>query len=85
MTMTIELPDEQAEALDALSRRESRPVEQIVRDALSAHLESRATQPKKSVMDDPAFRSAFGAWKGLLDEDGTEYQDRLRAEWDHRP
>ena len=96
--VSIELADDQAVALERLSQVEKRPISQIVREMIASHLDSHTDtpgppdtterapvekpEPPESIRHDPVLSAAFGAWKGLLNEDAVDYQRRLRAEWD---
>ena len=44
--MTIRLSAEQAEALETVATVENRPVSEIIRAAISTHIESRRRDPK---------------------------------------
>jgi metal-responsive CopG/Arc/MetJ family transcriptional regulator len=72
MRTIVDLPDEQIEALKALSARENVSRAELVRRALAEFLAHRST-----LHDD----DAFGLWR-RRPEDGLEYQHRLRKEWD---
>ena len=71
MRTIVDLPDEQIEALKALSARENVSRAELVRRALAEFL------ARRSVRHDD---DAFGLWR-QRPEDGLEYQHRLREEW----
>ena len=71
MRTIVDLPDEQIEALKALSARENVSRAELVRRALAEFLARRSTHH-----DD----DAFGLWR-KHPEEGLDYQNRLRQEW----
>jgi predicted transcriptional regulator len=71
MRTIVDLPDEQIEALKALSARENVSRAELVRRALAEFL------ARRSVRHDD---DAFGLWR-QRPEEGLEYQHRLREEW----
>jgi predicted transcriptional regulator len=62
MSISIELPDEIAKAVEQLSRASGRPPEQIVIDALSAHF--------PPISQD--LRDEFEAWEKASEEDAAK-------------
>lgn len=72
MTRLIEVRGESAEALVEYSRISGRPIEEVLDEAIQRFVrESKRRQ---------TLERAFGAWKGM-EEDGLEFQRRLRSEW----
>ena len=71
MRTLVDIPDNDIEALDALSRSRGESRASIIRRAVRDLL-------AKSAPD--ALDEAFGLWAGR-DEDGLAYQRRLRDEW----
>ena len=74
MRTIIDLPADQIQALDALSKRENISRAEAVRRAVAEHLQRHL----RSGAD-----RAFGIWRDRK-EDGLAYQERVRREWDHR-
>jgi len=72
MRTTIDLPDEQISALATLCQQTRFSRAEIIRRAVAAYLLQHHPQ-----QDD----SAFGIWKQRM-ENGLDYQNRLRKEWD---
>lgn len=72
MRTIIELPDDQIEALDGISRRDGISRAEAIRQAVTLLMRERG-----------ASRSglAFGIWQGRRGGDGLAYQERLRREW----
>jgi len=84
MRTIVELPVAQIESLDVWCRREGVSRAEAVRRAVAEHLRQHHTAGAKT---------AFGLWRpgqkgrgdgGLRPEGGSDYQDRLRAEWEAR-
>jgi predicted transcriptional regulator len=72
MRTIVDLPDEQIAALKALAERNGVSRAELVRRAVEAYLEQRRV---------PTGDPAFGLWR-KRGEDGLNYQERLRREWD---
>ncbi len=72
MRTIVELPEQQIEALKALSKQEGLSRAELMRRAVAAYL--RLHQNENGA-------SAFGLWQ-KQDEDGLHYQQQLREEWD---
>lgn len=72
MRTIVDLPTEQIEPLKALSKRTKLSRAELVRRAVEEYLMRHRTLPNGE---------AFGVWKGRK-EDGMEYQERLRSEWE---
>jgi predicted transcriptional regulator len=71
MRTVIDIPDETAPILDALAKRQKKSRAAVIREAIQLYLASRVPQ---------ADDEAFGLWNGH-EEDGVDYQQRLREEW----
>lgn len=72
MRTIVELPEQQIEALKAMSEQEGLSRAELVRRAVAEYLARHQAQPGTS---------AFGIWKER-NKDGLRYQDELRQEWD---
>lgn len=72
MRTIVDLPDDQMAALKALAERNGLSRAELVRRAVAAYLEQRRM---------PTGDAAFGLWR-KWGEDGLDYEDRLRREWD---
>jgi metal-responsive CopG/Arc/MetJ family transcriptional regulator len=72
MRTIVELPDQQIEALKAMSEQQGLSRAELMRRAVAEYL---AHHQKKSA------EGAFGLWKNR-GKDGVEYQQHLRQEWD---
>lgn len=82
MSTTVELAPEQAQALAEISEREKRSVEALVSEAIAALLATaQSSEAEIASARNAGLREGFGAWRGLVEEDGLEMQRRLRAEW----
>jgi Arc/MetJ-type ribon-helix-helix transcriptional regulator len=79
MRTLVDIPEEQIEALDRLSRAERKSRAAIIRAAVADYLKERDQAERKA-----AIEAGFGLWKDL-GIDGLEYQERIRAEWDRDP
>jgi len=71
MRTLVDLGEAQVEALDELSKRESRSRAALIRQAIDDYLAKRRGGP-----DD----DAFGLW-GKRKVDGLTYQEKVRREW----
>ena len=71
MRTLVDLPEEELEQLNLLSkaRRVSRAA--LIRQAVSGYLEQNKT----------GLEDSFGLWK-KKSVDGVKYQERLRGEWE---
>jgi hypothetical protein len=71
MRTLVDLPEEELEQLNLLSkaRRVSRAA--LIRQAVAGYLEQNKT----------GLESSFGLWK-KKSVDGVKYQERLRGEWE---
>jgi metal-responsive CopG/Arc/MetJ family transcriptional regulator len=69
MRTLIDIPDDDLDRLDSLSRHENRSRASMVREAITEYLTHHET----------ASESAFGLWgkRG----DGLAYQKKVRSEW----
>ncbi|MGJ8634411.1 MAG: ribbon-helix-helix protein, CopG family [Luteolibacter sp.] len=74
MRTIIEVPDEMIRSLDLVSGSEKRSRAALIREAINDYLDKRAV---------PTAEVAFGLWKDHR-EDGVEYQNKLRSEWERR-
>lgn len=72
MLTTIEIPPEQAEALDEIAAREHTSRDALVRTLIAEFVAQHAAKPD--------IQQFFGIW-GDRSVDGLEFQERLRAEW----
>lgn len=75
MRTTVELPQDQVEALDRMSEEDRRTCEAVIRAAVADYLEQQRSDRRA------AMEAGFGIWKdrGI---DGLEYERAIRAEWD---
>ena len=82
MRTIVDLPEEQIAALDNYCEEEKVSRAEAVRRAVSEFVPTKPTGEKKkrTIKDHPGF----GSWKHL-NIDGLEFQQKMRAEWDHRP
>lgn len=71
MRTLIEIPDTDIKALDLLRQQRGESRSKLVRRAVREYLE-RNLQPEPE--------RAFGLWRDR-DDDGLDYQRKLRAEW----
>ena len=76
----MDLPEEQIAALDSYCEEANVSRAEAVRRAVSEFVPVKKREEKRSIKDHPGF----GSWKHKK-IDGLEYQEKLRAEWDHRP
>ena len=67
----IDLSDDVIQRLDNLKQLRNRPRAELLREAIELYLD----QQNSSVI-----REALGLW-GNLQEDGLEYERKLREEW----
>ena len=67
----LDLSNELIKQLDDLEVQRSLPRAELLREAVDQYLEN---QSKTTIS------SAFGIWQGC-EEDGVEYQRKLREEW----
>lgn len=72
MRTIVELPEQQIEALKALSDKEGLSRAELVRRAVAAYLRLHQNENNES---------AFGLWQ-KRNIDGLHYQQQLRQEWD---
>jgi hypothetical protein len=70
MRTLVDIPEAQLAQLTAIGQAKKVSRAEIIREAIAAYIE---TQPN------PAREAAFGIWKD--EEDGVEYQRRIRDEW----
>ena len=78
MRTLVDIPDQQLKALNELSKQRKVSRAALVREAVSAYIESNSHAEKMA-----ARKAAFGLWKGR-GIDGLEYQKKIRAEWGDR-
>ncbi|HXE08178.1 MAG TPA: ribbon-helix-helix protein, CopG family [Acidobacteriaceae bacterium] len=71
MRTLVDLPDNDLEELNELSRSRKTSRAQLIRLAVKGFL----------AQNRPGFDEAFGMWKDRS-EDGVAYQERLRSEWE---
>ena len=71
MRTLVDLPDNDLEELNELSRSRKTSRAQLIRLAVKGFLADNR----------PGLRESFGIWKDR-GEDGVAYQDRLRSEWE---
>ncbi|HBI7614133.1 CopG family transcriptional regulator [Escherichia coli] len=67
----LELSDEAIKRLDDLEVQRNLPRADLLREAIEQYLENQSQT---------AISSALGIWQGC-EEDGVEYQRKLREEW----
>lgn len=79
MRTLVDIPKDDMDDLDRISRAERKSRAAIIRAAISDYLKEQKRSDR-----DAAFEAAFGIWKDR-DIDGLEYQERIRAEWDRDP
>lgn len=79
MRTLVDLPQEQVDELDRLSKAERRSRAALIRAAIADYLKEHKRADRKA-----AFDAAFGSWADI-GIDGLEYQERMRAEWDRDP
>ena len=72
MRTIVELPDQQIEALKAISEREGLSRAELIRRAVAEYLAHHQRETDEA---------AFGLWK-KHDRDGLKYQQQMREEWD---
>lgn len=79
MRTLVDIPKEDLEALDRLSKAERTSRAAIIRTAIADYIRDREQAERRAAME-----AAFGLWKdrGI---DGLEYQERIRAEWERDP
>jgi metal-responsive CopG/Arc/MetJ family transcriptional regulator len=71
MRTIVELPDQQIEALKAMSEQQGLSRAELMRRAVAEYLEHHQLASSEE---------AFGLWKERC-KDGVEYQQHLRQEW----
>lgn len=74
MRTIIELPTDQLDALEALCKRDAISRAEAIRRAVAAFVQQNSAS---------AGGHAFGLWQDRP-EDGLDYQEQLRREWDGR-
>ena len=75
----ISLTAEQRKKLEALSKRERKPLGQIVRDAVDAYLRTELTPAKKSSEDiQKILDESFGSMPNLQVPSRDEWEERAR-------
>ncbi|HZJ08492.1 MAG TPA: ribbon-helix-helix protein, CopG family [Trueperaceae bacterium] len=70
MRTIIDLPEDLAQALDAMGRERGASRAALVREAVRDYLDRNRRDP----------REAFGLWRDRTEE-AIDYQERLRDEW----
>lgn len=75
MRTLIDLTDDQITALAEIGRDERKSRAALVREGVSRLITDYREQRRLAAID-----AVFGIWKDKV-EDGVEYQQRLRAEW----
>lgn len=72
-----DLPDEEIERLDHIAREQGKSRAAVLREAVAAY---RGAAPASG--DTDWLEAGFGLWaKYGFNEDGMDYQNRLREEW----
>jgi len=71
MRILVDIPQTDLELLDKVSKRRAVSRAEFIRQAIHTSL-----TPYRQKMDN----TAFGAWS-LCQDDGLDYQERMRAEW----
>ena len=72
MRTIIEVPDEIIRNLDQISAQQKKSRAATIREAIQLYLDERKTASSEE---------AFGLWKETA-EDGLQFQERIRSEWD---
>lgn len=67
----LDLSDEAIKRLDDLKQQRNLPRAELLREAVEQYLERQA---------ETTISNALGIWQGC-EEDGVEYQKKLREEW----
>lgn len=67
----LDLSDEVIRRLDDLKQQRNLPRAELLREAVEQYLERQA---------ETTISNALGIWQGC-EEDGVEYQKKLREEW----
>ena len=67
----IDLSDDVIQRLDNLKQLRNRPRAELLREAIEQYLDQQSS---------PVIRDALGLW-GNQQEDGLEYERKLREEW----
>lgn len=73
MRTLVDIPTNELEAINTLSKAEGVSRAESIRRAIKAYVELKTPMPK--------LEDGFGLWKDY-DIDGDEYQQKIRAEWD---
>ena len=71
MRALIDIDEKRLRELDALAKRDKRSRAALIRQAVEAYLDKRASDEGQE---------AFGLWAGK-EVDGLAYQERIRSEW----
>jgi hypothetical protein len=79
MRITIDLPEDHIEALDAYAKSKGISRSAAVRESVAAYIPAKKKK-WRSIRDHPSF----GSEKMPEGFDSVEYCRQLRAEWDHR-
>ncbi len=74
MRTLVDIPEQDLESLNSISKSEKVSRAEVVRRAISNYLAQH--KRKGSGIDE-----AFGLWAGK-GEDGLAYQERIRSEWE---
>lgn len=79
MRTLVDIPTDQIEALDRVSRAERKSRAAVIRAAVADYVKEHDRSARRA-----AIEAGFGLWKdrGI---DGLEYQERIRGEWDRDP
>lgn len=72
MRTLVDIPKEQLEELKYIGEEENLTRAEMIRQAIAGYIK---TKREKAIMD------VFGLWKDR-GEDGLEYQERIRSEWE---
>jgi hypothetical protein len=70
MRTLVDIPEPQLSKLTAIGKARKLSRAEVIRQAIATYIAAQPVRPEDI---------AFGIWEG--DEDGVEYQRRLRAEW----
>jgi metal-responsive CopG/Arc/MetJ family transcriptional regulator len=71
MRTLVDIPEKELEELNTLSRSRNLSRAELIRQAVSGFL----------AQNKAGLENSFGLWK-TRDEDGVEYQEKLRREWE---
>lgn len=75
MRTIIEIPDDDVNVLDKMSKQEECSRAAIIRNAIKDYIEKNKEQHSSAVLS-----QAFGMWQ-KTPVDGLSYEDKIRNEW----